>query len=121
VFWQHHVTHRPNIRPRSGSATGLNAGSHPGGTFIDGANLIELELISGRWRLDACGSRSPLCVRLTDMTEKLAPSAKPVVAMLATPANTALSSNAPAICFEPFPNRRMISLRALDVNVFNAS
>jgi len=58
---------------------------------------------------------------LTDVTESFAPSASPVVAMLATPANMALSSNAPAICFEHLPNRRMISLRELEIRVFNAN
>jgi hypothetical protein len=55
------------------------------------------------------------------MTENFAPSAKPVVAMLATPANMALSSTAPAICFALLPNRRMISLCELDIKVFNAN
>jgi hypothetical protein len=61
---------------------------------------------------------------LTDVTAEFAPLANPVVAMLTTPANMALSSNAPAICFEPLPNRCMTSLRVgvwLEVKAFNAS
>jgi hypothetical protein len=47
----HHVMHRPNIRERSGSATGLNARSHPAGTIV-GA-FVAFELSCGHAMLDA--------------------------------------------------------------------
>ena|SRR6516164_5910454 len=99
----HHVMHRSNIRERSGSATGLNAGSHPAGTIV-GA-LVVLELSAGRAGLDAGGSRSPLCTLSTDVVANFAPVARPDVAMQATPANTAASMTAPANCLELFLKR----------------
>ena len=88
--------HRPNIRELSGSATGLNAGSHPAGTIF-GTVVV---------KLDAGGRRSLLCVRSTDGAANFASLAKPDVAMQATPASTAASITAPAICLAPFLKRR---------------
>jgi hypothetical protein len=94
---------RPNIRERSGSATGLNAGSHPDGTVV--GILVDLELSAGRGNLKAGETRSPLCVRSTDVVANFDPSARPDVAMQAAPANTAASITAPANCLEPFLKR----------------
>jgi hypothetical protein len=95
--------HRPNIRERSGSATGLNAGSHPDGTIV--GIFVDLELSAGRGKLKAGESRSPLCVRSTDVVANFDPSAGPDVARQAAPAKTAASITAPANCLDPLLKR----------------
>src|SRR5215831_5915576 len=95
--------HRPNMCECSGSATGLNAGSHPAGTIV--GIFVVLELFSGRAKLGVGGSRSPLCIRSTDAVVNFAPLARPDVAMQATPANTAASITAAANCLEAFLRR----------------
>src|SRR6516165_8467202 len=77
--------HRPNIRERSGSATGLNSRSHPVGTIV-GA-VVVFELSCGHAMLDAGESRSPLCIRSTDVVANFVSLARPDVATQTTPAN----------------------------------
>ena len=82
---QTHEMQRPKICPRVGSATRLNAGSHPTGgcdlTATAGDETLEL-------RFSVSGSRSPLFVRLTETA---------CCAVLAAPGALTAAGSAPTI------------------------
>jgi hypothetical protein len=100
---QPYVRHRPAIRARIGSATGLNAGSQPIGTYT-GKGDVSLDFVPTglTGRVGSTGRRSPLSARLT-LIEELDPTAFGAVAAQTTEATVQLRNTAAANCFRLQP------------------
>jgi hypothetical protein len=100
---QVYVKHRPVTRARAGSATGLNIGSQPGGTYAGKGN-VSLKFMPAGLTGSAgfIGRRSPLSARLT-LIEGPDPAAFGAVAAQTTEATVQLRNTAATKCFRLQP------------------